>query len=261
MAQKWRKVRRRLFTLSAAPEQAPQNQTRLGQDLAISLSDINYHYEDANGSGLNIPTWKVNYGDRVFLHGHSGSGKTTLLNLLAGVLTPQSGALSLLGKPFSDMSARQRDKFRAQHIGVVFQQFNLIPYLSVLKNIELATYFAKAGKSDVADAAAKLLLGLNLPDSILQQPANSLSVGQQQRVAIARALINKPEILLVDEPTSALDAAARDAFMTILIDMCKQHKITLIFVSHDMYLKKFFETSVEMSSLKQSSLKQPAETE
>ncbi|MDO6566985.1 ABC transporter ATP-binding protein [Alteromonas sp. 1_MG-2023] len=226
----------------------------------MELSHVSYRYNGENSSGVDIPEWKVNYADRVFLHGHSGSGKTTLLNLLAGVLTPKSGTLSLLGKPFSALSARQKDKFRAQHIGVVFQQFNLIPYLSVLKNIELATYFAKAGKTNVSDAASKLLLGLNLPASILQQPAHSLSVGQQQRVAIARALINKPEILLVDEPTSALDAAARDAFMTILIDMCKQHKITLIFVSHDMYLKKFFETSVEMCSLKQSSLKQPAET-
>jgi len=250
--------------LSAAPEQPLKNEAHANKAVpnhgnAIALNDVKYHYADSNSSGLHIPTWKVNYGDRVFLHGHSGSGKTTLLNLLAGVLTPQSGELSLLGKPFSALPARQRDKFRAQHIGVVFQQFNLIPYLSVLKNIELATYFAKAGKTNVADAAEALLIGLNLPATILHQPANSLSVGQQQRVAIARALINKPEILLVDEPTSALDAAARDAFMTMLIDMCKQHNTTLIFVSHDMYLKKFFETSVEMSSLKQSSLKQPAE--
>ena len=251
--------------MSAAPEQPLKNEAHAKKAVpnhgnAIALNDVKYHYADSNSSGLHIPTWKVNYGDRVFLHGHSGSGKTTLLNLLAGVLTPQSGELSLLGKPFSALPARQRDKFRAQHIGVVFQQFNLIPYLSVLKNIELATYFAKAGKTNVADAAEALLIGLNLPATILHQPANSLSVGQQQRVAIARALINKPEILLVDEPTSALDAAARDAFMTILIDMCKQQNTTLIFVSHDMYLKKFFETSVEMSSLKQSSLKQPAES-
>jgi len=250
--------------LSAAPEQPLKNKAHAKKAVpnhgnAIALNDVKYHYSDSNSSGLHIPTWKVHYGDRVFLHGHSGSGKTTLLNLLAGVLTPQSGELSLLGKPFSALPARQRDKFRAQHIGVVFQQFNLIPYLSVLKNIELATYFAKAGKTNVADAAEALLIGLNLPATILHQPANSLSVGQQQRVAIARALINKPEILLVDEPTSALDAAARDAFMTMLIDMCKQQNTTLIFVSHDMYLKKFFETSVEMSSLKQSSLKQPAE--
>lgn len=250
--------------MSAAPEQPLKNEAHAKKAVpnhgnAIALNDVKYHYADSNSSGLHISTWKVNYGDRVFLHGHSGSGKTTLLNLLAGVLTPQSGELSLLGKPFSALPARQRDKFRAQHIGVVFQQFNLIPYLSVLKNIELATYFAKAGKTNVADAAEALLKGLNLPATILHQPANSLSVGQQQRVAIARALINKPEILLVDEPTSALDAAARDAFMTILIDMCKQQNTALIFVSHDMYLKKFFETSVEMSSLKQSSLKQPAE--
>lgn len=222
------------------------------QGIAIALSGVDYRYDGAtNSSGMHIPQWRVNYAERVFLHGDSGSGKTTLLNLLAGVLTPQKGAISLLGKPFSEMSARQRDRFRAQHIGVVFQQFNLIPYLSVLKNIELASYFAKAGKMDVTSAAEALLLSLKLPASTLHQPAHSLSVGQQQRVAIARALINQPEVLLVDEPTSALDASAKDAFMTLLIDMCKHHNITLIFVSHDMDLKRFFETSVEMSSLKQ----------
>jgi len=132
---------------------------------------------------------------------------------------------------------------------VVFQQFNLIPYLSVLKNIQLASYFAKTGNTKIEQEANALLLALKLPTTILQKAANTLSVGQQQRVAIARALINKPKLLLVDEPTSALDAASRDAFIALLIDLCKQHSITLVFVSHDMHLQQFFKLSVDVTSL------------
>lgn len=219
------------------------------ENLAINIDQVHYCYDDSVITQFHIPQWKIKRAERVFLHGESGSGKTTLLNLLAGVLTPKSGCISLLEKPFSKLSARQRDKFRAQYIGVVFQQFNLIPYLSVLKNIQLASYFSNRGHIDIEKEASALLLDLKLPTSILHKPASSLSIGQQQRVAIARALINKPAILLVDEPTSALDASARDAFMTTLIHICECNAITLIFVSHDMYLKRFFETQVEMSSL------------
>lgn len=217
--------------------------------LAIHINQLYYKYHKADKTSFYIPTWQVKQGEQVFLHGESGSGKTTLLNLLVGVLTPQSGNVTLLEQAFSTLSSKKRDKFRAQNIGVVFQQFNLIPYLSVLKNIQLASYFAKTSNTQIEQEASALLLALKLPTTILQKAANTLSVGQQQRVAIARALINKPKLLLVDEPTSALDAASRDAFMTLLIDLCKQHSITLVFVSHDMHLQQFFERSVNVTSL------------
>ena len=218
--------------------------------LAVSLQQVRHRYtKSENNIGLYIPEWKLKRGEQVFLHGESGSGKTTLLNLLAGVLTPNDGEISLLERPFSAKSARWRDKFRAKHIGVVFQQFNLIPYLSVLKNIQLAAYFAKSPTANVEEKAQKMLLKLKLPASTLHKPARELSVGQQQRVAIARALINEPELLLIDEPTSALDASARNAFMEILTEICQGDNTTMIFVSHDMYLEQFFETSTHMSSL------------
>jgi putative ABC transport system ATP-binding protein len=115
----------------------------------------------------------------------------------------------------------------------------------------VAGYFAKKS-NDIEHRATQLLTELKLPTSILQQQASQLSVGQQQRVAIARALINQPELLLVDEPTSALDAAARDTFMRILLDICHNKLTTLLFVSHDMSLKHYFSSSIDIHSLNQS---------
>lgn len=218
--------------------------------LAINLKGVRHSYgKSSNETVLSIPHWQLAQGERVFLQGDSGSGKTTLLNLLSGVLTPTEGSIELLGQPFSSLSARRRDAFRARHIGVVFQQFNLVPYLSVLKNIQLANYFAAKRDKHIEESVSGLLAKLNLPADVMHKPANTLSVGQQQRVAIARALINQPELLLVDEPTSALDASARDAFMDILLNMCETAGASLVFVSHDMSLKRFFSTSIDMPSL------------
>lgn len=225
--------------MNSAPE--------LSTDNAIQLTGVKHTYKNASRL-MEIPEWQVVAGEKLFLHGPSGSGKTTLLNLLAGVLEPDDGQITLLGTEVSALSSRQRDKFRARHIGVVFQQFNLVPHLSVLKNIELAAHFA-GNKQDVSQPAKAMLEALNLPATVLQQTASSLSVGQQQRVAIARALINEPEILLVDEPTSALDSDARDAFMTMLIALCKQANTTLIFVSHDKALERYLDRSVSLATL------------
>lgn len=195
-----------------------------------------------------MPDWEVEQGERIFLFGPSGSGKTTLLNLLAGILTPDKGTISLLEQTFSTLGERKRDKFRARHIGVVFQQFNLISHLTVAQNIELAAHFGSGTKpkeSDIAD----MIAALQLPQTVLNSKANQLSVGQQQRVAIARALINHPEILLVDEPTSALDTDARDAFMRLLVKLCEQFSTTLLFVSHDQSLSAYLDKRVAVSDI------------
>lgn len=220
------------------------------ESFAVAVQGVRHSYKKSKeGTDLYIHEWTLKRGEQVFLHGESGSGKTTLLNLLAGVLSPNEGVISLLGQPFSTQSAHWRDKFRANHIGVVFQQFNLIPYLSVLKNIQLAAYFAKSKSQNIEEKTKEMLAKLKLPADTVDKPARELSVGQQQRVAIARALINEPELLLVDEPTSALDASARNAFMEILTEVCQSGNTSMIFVSHDMYLERFFENSVHMSSL------------
>lgn len=218
---------------------------------AIKLVDLNYRYDSqkSESSSLTIPNWQVQKGSQVFLFGDSGSGKTTLLNLLSGVLPPDQGSVEILGCDISVLSNSERDAFRAKNIGVVFQTFNLIPYLSVIQNIKLAAYFANNSKQDVAQRAEQLLTALKLENSLLEKPINQLSMGQKQRVAIVRALINQPKLLLVDEPTSALDRSARDAFMQVLIETCESMKTTQIFVSHDQQLMSYFSEVISIQSL------------
>lgn len=222
----------------------------LNTELAIELSNVSYRYEKKSAqSDLFISNWQVTAGQKLFLRGESGSGKTTLLNLIAGVLVPDFGEITLLGEPFSALSARKRDVFRAKHIGVVYQQFNLIPFVSVLKNVQLAAHFGATPSAQVESTLAELLPKLALSTDCLAKQASHLSVGQQQRIAIVRALINHPDILLVDEPTSALDAAARDSFMEVLIELCDKFNTTLLFVSHDSYLQQYFKDLIDIAEL------------
>lgn len=206
--------------------------------MVVAVENLRFQYYCGNGPVLDIPRWSVSHGEQVFLYGPSGSGKSTLLNLLAGILLPNVGTIEILGKPIHSLSSSQRDKWRARHIGVVFQQFNLIPYLNGLNNIKLAAHFAKTANKSAR--ASELLSALGIEPQLHDQPASKLSIGQQQRIAIARALINQPELLIVDEPTSALDQHNRDAFMSLLLNQVKQHSIALIFVSHDLSLADKF---------------------
>lgn len=206
--------------------------------LVVSIQKLSFHYTEAHTPILDIPQWSVASGERVFLHGPSGTGKSTLLNLLAGIALPNSGTIDILGKCMGDLSSRQRDKWRARHIGVVFQQFNLIPYLSAEDNIRLAAHFGHT--MNARDRAGDLLRALGIADGLHHQPAAQLSIGQQQRVAIARAMINQPELLIADEPTSALDADSRDAFMAVLLEQVERNNTALIFVSHDRALANNF---------------------
>ncbi|KUJ78764.1 ABC transporter ATP-binding protein [Microbulbifer flavimaris] len=220
---------------------------------AIAVENLRFSYGGAP-IALDIPHWQVPQGSHVFLRGPSGSGKSTLLNLLSGTLAPPKNQaatqLQIFGQSLAALSNRRRDRFRAEHIGVVFQQFNLIPYLSVLDNLRLAAHFGRGG--DVRDRAESLLQQLKLPLSLLSRQAQALSVGQQQRVAIARALINRPQLLLVDEPTSALDRDARDAFVDILLQSYSGVENTLIFVSHDTTLAQHFPVVADMRDLNQA---------
>lgn len=223
--------------------------TKISDQAALSLRDVKYVYHHAQQAVLDIPHWQVEKGARVFLRGASGSGKSTLLNLLAGMLRVNEGDLQVAGTRLADLSARQRDRFRAKHIGVVFQQFNLIPYLSVMDNVLLAANFASGLSSETENRAKTLFKQLNLPESLFQQKALALSIGQQQRVAIVRAMLNEPDILLVDEPTSALDADNRDAFMKLLLNVVNTQQATLVFVSHDLSLSGYFDSVVELSAI------------
>jgi putative ABC transport system ATP-binding protein len=218
--------------------------------LLVSVENLKFRYSTDNSSMLDIPAWSLEPGEQVFLYGPSGTGKSTFLNLLAGILLPNTGEICVLGKRLNTLSGRQRDKWRAQHIGVVFQQFNLIPYLDAVSNIALAAHFA--GTKKTKHRALELLNALGIDQNLHNQAASRLSIGQQQRVAIARALVNSPELLIVDEPTSALDQQNRDVFMSLLFDQAKLHQTALVFVSHDLALADAFHRVEALADLNQA---------
>ena len=223
---------------------------------AIKISNLQYVWPESNTPIIDIPALEVEQSGSVFLQGASGSGKSTLLSLLAGTLKASSGTLQILGTDLTSLSSRRRDRFRAEHIGIVFQQFNLIPFLTVEGNLKLASRFVNQSVSGTEVRAKKLLESLRLDSAILERRADRLSVGQQQRVAIARAFINQPEILLADEPTSALDTEARDLFMQLLMSVREATGCTLIFASHDSSLASFFETKIVLKEINRSEKKE-----
>ena len=232
---------------------APAQQLTMEKDssgIAIEISRLCFAYPGKQQPAiLDIPDWQVPVGSRLFIHGPSGSGKSTLLNLLGGILRPTAGRINLLGQPFSAMGGRQRDRFRARHIGMVFQQFNLVPYLSIADNLYLAGHFAGTARKTVKERAERLFAGLQMDSSLFSRRAGQLSVGQQQRVAIARALVNQPEILIVDEPTSALDRDASQGFMDLLFAILGDTPATLLFVSHDRSLAGPFSRVLDLRQL------------
>jgi putative ABC transport system ATP-binding protein len=221
----------------------------------IEISDLEFGWA-ANRPLLRIEHLTIAATDRVFLHGPSGSGKSSLLSLLAGVILPQRGSLRVLGAEMSTLTAAARDAFRADHFGIIFQMFNLVPYLSIVENVTLPCRFSARRRQQVharggADREARRLLEhLDLADKAGAQGAvMHLSVGQQQRVAAARALIGCPEIVLADEPTSALDADRREAFLQLLFRECEEEGATLLFVSHDRSLEGLFDRSLALDDV------------
>ena len=205
----------------------------------IDIEPLRFAWGPGAPDTLVLGRLHVDAGQTVFLHGPSGCGKSSLLGLLAGVLAPHSGSVALLGQDWAALKAGQRDAFRADHVGVVFQQFNLLPYLSVLDNVTLPCRFSALRRSRCQAsggpeaAAQNWLERMALPAPLWGRRADALSVGQQQRVAAARALMGQPELILADEPTSALDAALRDDFMDTLLQAARDAGSTLVCVSHD----------------------------
>jgi len=226
----------------------------------IALADVRFRWP-RQAVCLDIPRFAAAAGERVFLCGPSGSGKSTLLNLIGGVAVPERGHVRLLDRNIEALSGRARDAFRADHIGFIFQQFNLLPWLSALDNVLLpctfsATRARRAG--DARDEAARLLARLDLAPALWKKPAGELSVGQQQRVAAARALIGRPEILIADEPTSALDAARQQVFIDLLLTESAAASATLLFVSHDARLAAHFDRVVALADINRAAAESAA---
>ena len=223
---------------------------------ALEIDGLRFAWPGSAAATVAIPRFRLAAGERLFLAGPSGSGKSTLLGLIAGTLAPQAGALKIAGHAAERLSQRRRDRLRADHIGVIFQQFNLLPFLSALDNVLLAARFSKrrgeraaARDGSARSQALRLLSELRLRDALVQRPAAQLSVGQQQRVAAARALLGAPELILADEPTSALDSDLREEFIALLLRECAQAGSALLFVSHDRGLMPLFDRSLSLPEL------------
>ncbi len=223
----------------------------------VKLADLYFNWPKAKQPVLDIKELSIGSGEQIFIIGPSGSGKSTLLSILGGILKPQHGMVSVLGHEISTLTSSERDQFRADHIGFIFQMFNLIPYLSIVENVTLPCQFSRIRKQrvlnkaiSIQEEALRLLRKLNLSDEhLLSKPVIELSVGQQQRVAAARALIGSPEIIIADEPTSSLDSDHRQAFINLLFEECAQTNTTLIFVSHDTSLAELFHRTVKLHQL------------
>jgi putative ABC transport system ATP-binding protein len=222
----------------------------------VSMSGVRFRWRGPKGFSLSIEDFTLRPRERVLLVGPSGTGKSTFLSLLCGIVTPQAGQLSVLGTDMTALSGSARDRFRAEHFGVIFQMFNLLPYGSILDNVLLPLSFAKerrerASAHGGAEAEAlRLLTSLGLDAKELEGlSAASLSVGQQQRVAAARALIGGPELIVADEPTSALDRDRQKSFLDLLFAELDAAKAGLIMVSHEVELGDRFDRVLRLDEI------------
>lgn len=222
----------------------------------LALQDFRFAWPGGAQDCLDIAEFHVASGETVFLHGPSGCGKSTLLALMAGVLLPQAGDVALLGTHWGALRPSARDRYRVDHLGYIFQQFNLLPYLTGLDNVLLPCRFSTR-RSDAAvrhagsavAAAEHWLRGMGLDASTWQRPASTLSVGQQQRVAAARALIGQPDLVIADEPTSALDEDRREVFLDLLLSACSTAGTALVLVSHDRRMASRFGRQVSLPEI------------
>jgi putative ABC transport system ATP-binding protein len=222
----------------------------------VRLAGVRFAWPGRHAFAMAIDAFALPAGERILLIGPSGSGKSTFLSLLCGIVAPQAGQIEVLGTDTAKLSASARDGFRAEHLGIIFQMFNLLPYGTVIDNVLLPLSFAPkrrqraAAKGPAEAEAARLLERLGLEAHLVRGPSTAnLSVGQQQRVAAARALIGRPELIVADEPTSALDRDRQAAFLGLLFSEVREAGATLVMVSHDVSLAPQFDRVLRLEEI------------
>jgi len=239
------------------PNLSSNESLKLTAKAVVSLNGVSFSWPAQSQPVLEDLNLTIEAGERLFIRGASGSGKTSLISLIGGLLRPDAGRIEVLGKDLAALTAGQRDRFRADHVGFIFQMFNLVPYLSLVENVLLPCRFSPVRRRRAVEAAGgarrpsaeaeRLLKRLQLPESLIhQRRVSELSAGQQQRVAVARALIGRPELIIADEPTSALDPIAREQFIDLLFEECANTGASLLFVSHDGDLEERFPKRLEL---------------
>jgi len=216
-------------------------------ELAVRLTDVKKKYlmgkvevEALKGVSLEIPVKKFNV-----IIGPSGSGKTTLLNLLGCIDIPSSGKVEVCGQDIARLNDNQASDFRAQNIGFIFQNFNLIPVLSAYENVEYPLLLMKKPAKERRDLTLKMLDDVGLSSHKHHRP-NELSGGQRQRIAVARALVKGPKLVLADEPTANLDSKTGQGIIDLMYKMQSESHTTFIFSSHDHQVMRHAEKVFEI---------------
>ena len=222
----------------------------------LEIKNLFFEWKEKKNFFINLKDLKLKKRKKILILGESGSGKSTLLNIISGIIKPCSGVIKINQTSITHLPPKKRDYFRASNIGVIFQQFNLLDYISPINNILLPCYFTGFKKKDYKyfyEKAFYLADKLGIKKNILTQyKSKELSVGQKQRIAIIRAIINTPKLILADEPTSALDNKNKIRFIELLFEVCEQEKTTLLMVSHDTSLVKHFDDNYLLESLNKS---------
>ncbi|MDB4756574.1 MAG: ABC transporter ATP-binding protein [Pirellulaceae bacterium] len=216
----------------------------------ISIQDLRFDYGE-KGFSLFIESLQIERAEKVAIVGASGSGKTTLLDLISGIRLPNSGSVEVDDKRLNLLNENERRRFRASRIGLVFQEFELLEYLSVRDNILLPYRIQRFSKptcspDQLSERVLELAERVSIADKLHRKPQR-LSQGEKQRVAICRALIHQPRLLLADEPTGNLDASNKNKILSLLIEQAKTEDSTLIVVTHDQNLIGQFDRIIDVS--------------
>ena len=232
-------------------------------DAILTITQLSFAWPGRRGFRLDIPEFILAKREKLLLKGPSGSGKSTFLSLICGLVAPARGRIVVAGQEMTGLRGAAIDRLRADHFGIIFQMFNLLPFAGVMDNVLLPLSFSEGRRrraqrdGSAREEAARLLTRLEVDPDLWQQRAASLSVGQQQRVAIARALIGEPAIVIADEPASALDPERQAAFMTLLFDEVERAQAALIMVSHDAALAPRFDRAADLDEIAQTQMLEP----
>jgi len=217
--------------------------------LMLLVENVKKAYREPNGEQLpilNVRRLELAAGEQVVIRGQSGGGKTTLLNVIAGLTTPDEGRIVIKTTDVTRLPEAARDRFRARHIGFVFQTFNLLAGFTALENVLLGMTFT--GQSNDPARAKELLGRVGLGHRLTHKPA-ALSVGEQQRVAVARALVNRPVLLLADEPTANIDPAHQQQVIDLLREVCRAEQVAMLLVTHSPEVSAQFERVENLETL------------
>ena len=219
----------------------------------IHLHDVKKHYLQGERSVLacEVTDLRIEKGEQVALVGRSGTGKTTLLHVLAGILRADSGTVEIAGQRIDTMTEAQRDRFRGQHIGMVYQTFNLLQPFTALENVLLGALFGRGAGHEAEARAKSLLERVGLAERMHHRPSE-LSVGQVQRVAICRALVNDPEVILMDEPLGNQDKATGAHVLELLLQLAREGNKTVVMVTHDPESALRMQRTVDLATLRRS---------